>query len=185
MQKTGRRKERVIKRLRDAILRTENKRWNPSTGRTTDHAGATITYVSRRYVGRAVPDEIAQLLSDVSPDVRSICRSLRALVKEVMPQAVEFVYHGAVSYSLSESPFDRICCIAPYGTYANLGFSFGTRLSDPRGLLVGEGQRMRHVKVRSAVAARDRALADLLRAAWADAPHSIGRLHTRARKGKS
>lgn len=71
--------------------------------------------------------------SDVSPDVRSICRSFCALVKEVMPEAVEFVYHGAVNYSLSESPFDRICYIAPYWRHANLGFSFGAHLSDPRG----------------------------------------------------
>jgi hypothetical protein len=39
-----------------------------------------------------------------------------------MPDAHEFIYHDAVGYSLSDSPFDRICYIAPQKKgYVNLG----------------------------------------------------------------
>jgi predicted RNA-binding protein with PIN domain len=43
---------------------------------------------------------------------------------------------------------------------------FGKGLPDPGGVLVGEGKRLRHVKVRSLEQARDRVLERLVEAAW-------------------
>jgi hypothetical protein len=52
--------------------------------------------------------------------------------------------------------------------YVRLGFMFGGTLPDPQHLLVGEGKRLRHVKVRSRQEAANPALKRLVRAAWLD-----------------
>jgi hypothetical protein len=59
----------------------------------------------------------------------------------------------------------------------NLGFFFGAHLIDPHHVLVGEGKRMRHIKVRSIKDASNPALAQLLKDAWKVAPNSIANLH--------
>jgi hypothetical protein len=94
-----------------------------------------------------------------------------------MPEAHEMIYHGAIGYSVTQSPFDRICYIAPQKNYVNLGFFFAAHLLDPQHLLVGEGKRMRHIKVRSIEDACNPALEQLLKEAWKDAPNSIATLH--------
>jgi hypothetical protein len=52
-----------------------------------------------------------------------------------------------------------------------------THLDDPQHLLVGEGKRMRHIKIRSREDAGNSALEQLLKEAWKDAPDSIAQLH--------
>ena len=100
-----------------------------------------------------------------------------------VPEAHEMIYHGAIGYSLTTSPFDRICYIAPQQKYVNFGFFFGAHLPDPQHILVGEGQRMRHIKVRSLEDASNPALEQLMKEAWKDGPLSIADLHRK--KGKS
>lgn len=98
--------------------------------------------------------------------IREIIKKLRWLAKDSMPSAHEFVYHNAINYKLSESPGTWICYIAAQRNYVNMGFYFGTNLSDPKKLLEGTGKRMRHVKVRSVEEAGTNELADLIRQAW-------------------
>ena len=52
--------------------------------------------------------------------------------------------------------------------YVRLGFYYGGELADPAHLLVGEGKRLRHVKVRMLAEAGQPALEQLVRAAWAN-----------------
>lgn len=103
-----------------------------------------------------------------------------------MPGAHEFIYHDAVRYSVSASPIDRICYIAPQKKgYVNLGFFFGATLSDPEHLLTGEGKRMRHVKVRSVEEARSPKLEKLIAATWMEVPEPIAKVHARGRRSSS
>jgi hypothetical protein len=105
------------------------------------------------------------------------------MAQSIMPQAHEYLYHSSVNYSLSQSTFERICYIAPFKDHVNLGFMFGVHLDDPEGLLEGEGERLRHVKVRSANAADNPALKALVKAAWADGPQHVAQLkQSRKRK---
>jgi hypothetical protein len=90
-----------------------------------------------------------------------------------------------VGYSVSDSPFDRICYIAPQKkNYVNFGFFFGAGLDDPRKLLIGEGKRLRHVKVWNMEEAKNPALAKLIAETWKEAPASIARIHAARKKGK-
>lgn len=102
-----------------------------------------------------------------------------------MPGAYEFIYLDAFGYSVSESPFDRICYFAPQKGYVNFGFFFGGDLPDPKHLLVGTGKRMRHVKVRSVEDAKNPALGKLIVATWKEAPESIAKIHTKRKKSKT
>jgi len=128
---------------------------------------------------------VEEWLADLAPDLRAITKQLRAGVQKNMPNAHEFIYHDAIGYSVNDSPFDRICYIAPQKKgYVNFGFFFGAGLSDPTHLLIGEGKRLRHVKIRSVEEAKNPALAKLIAATWEEAPESISRVHAGRRKRK-
>jgi Domain of unknown function (DU1801) len=119
-------------------------------------------------------------------DVQVVTRELMEVARKNMPGAHEFIYHDAVGYSINDSPFDRICYIAPQKKgYLNFGFFFGAGLSDPRNLLVGEGKRLRHVKIWNLEEAKNPALAKLIVAIWKQAPKSVAKVHAGMKKSKA
>jgi hypothetical protein len=125
---------------------------------------------------------VEEYLANLPPDLQAISRELVVVARKNMPGAYEFIYHDAVGYSVTESPFDRICYIAPQKKgYVNFGFFFGANLPDPEHLLAGKGKRMRHVKVRSGEEAKDHALEELITATWKEAPESIMKIHARGK----
>ena len=128
---------------------------------------------------------VEEYLSNLSPDKQAITRELCIVARQNMRGAHEFIYHDAVGYSVSKSPFGRICYIAPQKGYVNFGFFFGGYLPDPEHLLVGEGKRMRHVKIRSVEDAKDPALGKLIAATWKESPASIAKIHVGHKKNKS
>ena len=129
---------------------------------------------------------VEKWLADLPPEVQVITKALRAIAKENMPEAQEFIYHDAIGYSTSDSPADRICYIAPQKKdYVNFGFFFGAGLPDPTQLLIGEGKRLRHVKVRNMEDAKNPALASLIAATWKEAPESIATMHAGRKKSKT
>lgn len=128
---------------------------------------------------------VEEYLMNLAPDLQAITRELCEVARENMPGAYEFIYHDAVGYSVSESPFDRICYIAPQRGYVNFGFFFGVDLPDPKHLLAGEGTRLRHVKIRSLEDAKNPALGKLVAATWKEAPKSIAKVHAGRKKNKS
>jgi len=80
----------------------------------------------------------------------------------------------------------RICDIAPQKKgYVNFGFFFGAGLPDPKKLLVGEGKRLRHVKIWSEGEAKNPALAKLIAATWKEAPKSVAKVHAGRQKSKA
>jgi hypothetical protein len=116
-------------------------------------------------------DPIEAFFAGYPPEVQSISRTLRAMVQDAMSQANEILFarQNHIAYSFSMSRRDTICYICPLKDYVRLGFMYGTHLSDPHKLLIGEGQRLRHVKVRTGEEAKNPALKQLVEEAWADA----------------
>ena len=121
-------------------------------------------------------------LAKLPVDLRGITAELCAVARKNMPGAHEIIYHDALGYSTSGSPFDRICYIAPQRGYVNFGFDFGVGLFDPSKLLEGTGARMRHVKIRSVEEAKNQALAKLVAATWKRAPESVAKIHKKLKK---
>ena len=125
-------------------------------------------------------------LANLAPDIRAITKQLRAVARKNMPKVHEFIYHDAIGYSVNDSPFDRICYIAPQKKgYVNFGFFFGAEIPDPEKLLIGDGKRLRHVKVRSVDEAKNPALAKLIAATWKEAPESVAKVHAGRKKIKA
>jgi len=63
-----------------------------------------------------------------------------------------------------------------FRAHVNVGFFHGAALADPSGLLAGVGKRMRHVKLRYGQPVADRALEELIVAAYRDIRTRLGRL---------
>lgn len=93
-----------------------------------------------------------------------IIRDLRQLVKRTAPQLDEFVKWGNGCWVLGKSPVSYVYC-AP--DLVQFGFFHGAALKDPRALLEGSGQYVRHVKVRKRSDIDKRAFASLLKQAVA------------------
>ena len=129
---------------------------------------------------------VQEWLARLAPDVRAITEQLRAVARKNMPTAQEFIYQDTIRYSARDSSSDQICYIAPQRKGCiNFGFFFGAGLPDPEQLLIGEGKRLRHVKVWSVEEARNPALARLIAATWKEAPESIARAHVKMKKTKT
>lgn len=110
---------------------------------------------------RAYPSFAAYLAAQ-SPAHRSILRDLRKFVKRTAPRLEEAVKWGNGCWVKGKIPVSYVYC-AP--DHVQFGFFMGSALKDPKGLLQGSGQYVRHIKVcrRSDIDAR--AFAPLLRQA--------------------
>ena len=93
---------------------------------------------------------------------------LRALVATAVPDANEFIYHGALGYGRTAKGYQRLLYIAPFSTHIYLGFFYGTSIDDPNCLLEGTGARTRHAKIDPDAQVNPEAITGLLRSAWQD-----------------
>ena len=84
-------------------------------------------------------------LDDQPTKNRSIIRALRRFVKRVEPGLEESVKWGNGCWVKGKVPVSYVYS-AP--DYVQFGFFRGSALKDPQGLLEGNGQYVRHVKVR-------------------------------------
>jgi hypothetical protein len=88
-------------------------------------------------------DAYAKSLGDWRGDV---VRELDALVRKAAPGTSGSIKWAQPVYEL-QGPF---AYVKAFTTAVNFGFWRGADLSDPDGALEGTGDRMRHVKIRSA-----------------------------------
>jgi hypothetical protein len=129
-----------------------------------------------------MPDPIQEFLSNYLEEIRKIVGELRKMARSTMPKAHEFLYYDAISYSLDDSPLGRICYISPMEKYVTLGFLFGARLDDQHHLLQGGGKRARHVKIRTLEEAKNPALKELIKAAWAHGSNPVPNMKQRTKQ---
>jgi len=85
-------------------------------------------------------------LADQLPKNQKIIRALRKFVKRVAPELQEFVKWGNGCWVKGKAPVTYVYSATGY---VQFGFFHGASLKDPRGLLEGEGQYVRHIKVRT------------------------------------
>lgn len=98
-----------------------------------------------------VSKAVKEFLAPYSPEVQALALKERALVLEVIPDAIEQIDPSSkiIGYGFGRKMADIICVIMPYTSHVNLGFSRGAQLPDPKGLLEGTGKSARHVKMRT------------------------------------
>jgi len=100
----------------------------------------------------AVPAALRTFLKPYDKSVRDLALQLRDVLLDEMAPCYENIYDAysavAIGYGTSEKLGDGIFHIAVYAKGANLGFNDGATLDDPKGILEGSGNRIRHIKIR-------------------------------------
>ena len=94
-----------------------------------------------------------KFLKPYDPEVRDLALELRALVLAEMGPCYENIYDAysavAIGYGTSERLSDGIFHIAVYSQHVNLGFNDGATLADSKGILEGNGNRIRHISIKT------------------------------------
>lgn len=85
-------------------------------------------------------------VATLGPEQVAVVNALRALVKRTAPEAQEVVKWAQPVYQVN-GPF---AYMKAFKSHVNFGFWRGAEIGDPQGILHGDGDRMRHVKVTSA-----------------------------------
>jgi len=98
------------------------------------------------------PPALIKFLKPYDPEIRDIALKLRALVLEEMAPCYENIYDAysavAIGFGTSDRLRDGIFHIAVYSQHVNLGFNDGATLDDPKGILEGAGNRIRHITIK-------------------------------------
>ena len=122
-------------------------------------ASPRSNYTMKRMKAYASFDEY---LEAQSPKNQAIIRALRKFVKRIEPKLSEAVKWGNGCWIGSKGP---VAYVYSDMGYVQFGFFNGSSLKDPKGLLEGKGQYVRHIKVHDRSAIDERAFAALLRQA--------------------
>jgi hypothetical protein len=107
-------------------------------------------------------DSFNAYLADQPPKNRTIIRALRKFVKRLEPDLQESVKWGNGCWLKGKAPVSYVYS-AP--DYVQFGFIRGSSLKDPKRLLEGNGQYVRHIKVHKTSAIDEKAFSALLRQA--------------------
>jgi hypothetical protein len=103
-------------------------------------------------------EETKDLLKFLKPfpaDVKERALRLREFVWDLYPSSNELIYDNYNAVAFGWSPTDRVghtfCSIAAGRSSHNVhfGFYWGSQISDPREMLLGEGNQYRYILVKS------------------------------------
>lgn len=99
--------------------------------------------------------DLLKFLKPFSDDIRERALWLREFVWDLYPNANELIYDNYNALAFGWSPTDRVghtfCSVAVGRSSHNVhfGFYWGSELSDPRKVLIGEGNQYRYILVQS------------------------------------
>lgn len=105
------------------------------------------------------PTNVDEYVASLPAEHAAIVNELRAIVKKAAPKATE-AYKWAQPVYEWNGP---MIWIRAYKSYVNIGFWRGTEMQDKHGLLEGDGDRMRHVKLMTAKDIKKGALTDYIK----------------------
>ncbi|MBK8268261.1 MAG: DUF1801 domain-containing protein [Planctomycetes bacterium] len=118
--------------------------------------------------------ELADYLAACPSEVCDLVIAVRGVVLKAAPVAAEAIKFHSLCYFKAGSPYGaiggNICTIDGRSGVVMLGFIQGATLPDPKKLLKGDRKAARHVEIRSARQARDKAIRALIRASVAQCP---------------
>ncbi|MGE0734657.1 MAG: DUF1801 domain-containing protein [Alphaproteobacteria bacterium] len=134
------------------------------SARSTPTRAATKQALTPAQKKKAGSKAVDAYVATLEPPIQKIVNALRLLVKEAAPDALESIKWAQPVYE-TNGPF---AFIKVFPAHVNFGFWRGAQISkiaDPTGLLVGDGLKMRHVKLISASNIHRNLLQDMVRAA--------------------
>ncbi len=99
------------------------------------------------------PSALIKFLKPYDREIQKLALQVRALVLEEMAPCYENIYDAysavAIGYGTSDRLRDGIFHIAVYSKHVNLGFNDGASLADPQGILLGAGNQIRHLTIKT------------------------------------
>jgi hypothetical protein len=105
----------------------------------------------RKRVARASgasDEEIAALLDGAKSDIRELALSLIALLRREHPDLESSARFGWRSVNFRHPRVGHLCAVFPLKDEVRLYFEHGRQLSDPEGLLEGDGKQVRALRLR-------------------------------------
>jgi hypothetical protein len=118
--------------------------------------------------------DLAIFIAKFTPEIGALIRSVLARMRARLPGAVEFVYDNynalVIGYGPTERPSEAWFSVVAYPRRVNLFFLQGARLADPDGLLQGDGNQVRHIRLESAETLGTRGVRALMTRAIALSP---------------
>lgn len=107
------------------------------------------------------------ILRETNPELQSVAWKARELILTTGSKCKEMISYKdrVAAYGISTLTRDQRVYIALPNDCVRLGFYFGGELSDPEGLLKGEGKRLRHIKINSMDEVQNPALQELIKQA--------------------
>lgn len=111
------------------------------------------------------PHSWNDLLAGHSPAVQAAAGVLEALIREELPEVVVQFDPGnrLLAFGRSMKMRGLLFALIPHAGWINLQLADGALLPNPDSLIEGTGKRIRHIKVRSPVAARDPRVREAIR----------------------
>jgi hypothetical protein len=93
--------------------------------------------------------QLARFIAKFSKDVATVANAALAKMRKRLPGAIELVYDNynalAIGFGPTEKTTEIIFSIALYPRWVSLFFAHGIGLTDPKGLLRGSGNQVRHI----------------------------------------
>lgn len=89
------------------------------------------------------PKTVDQYIAGLNEEQAEIATRIRQIIRTAAPEARESFKWAQPVYE-SNGPF---CYMKAFKSSVNFGFWRGVDLDDPRGVLEGTGDKMRHVKI--------------------------------------
>jgi hypothetical protein len=99
--------------------------------------------------------DLVKFLKPFSNDIKETVLWLRDFVWDLYPQTNELIYDNYNALAFGWSPTDKVghtfCSIAVGRTSKNIhfGFYWGSQISDPKKILLGEGNQYRYILVKN------------------------------------
>lgn len=95
---------------------------------------------------RSDSETVADYMVGLTSPRREICEQIRELLTRFDPPLEELWRWGRPIYRLDGK---YVCYFVANKADVNLGFEAGAQLADPKGLLMGTGKTMRHLKLKA------------------------------------
>lgn len=121
--------------------------------------------------------ELDSFIDKFTPEVATLTRALLAKAVAQVPGATIPVYDNYNALAIGFGPSDRVkdvvFSLAVMPKWVTLCFTWGTRLDDPEGLLGGNGNQVRHIRLHKPEAWDAPAVQDFVKQALARADRAI------------
>ena len=113
--------------------------------------------------------QLDSFLTKYNPEVSSLARRALAKMRKRLPGSLEMVYDNynalVIGFVPNERPSDAIFSIVLYPQHVTLCFLQGAGIPDPRDLLQGNGNVVRHVRLEGAATLDDPEIVSLMNTA--------------------